>query len=260
MRLSSFSIGFHIWVLLLCFFLGAALGSFMNCIAGRMVRHEDWIHGRSKCDACGHVLGWRDLIPVFSYVFSRGRCRYCGEKIPSDCLWTEAGLGLLFVVFAEWFGLSMAAVRAMGLASILLGLSLVDLASYEIPDGFIIAGIVWWAVCLPFMGGSIWSLVKDGLLGGLVIAGGMLAFSLLFDKITGKDSMGGGDIKLYFMVSLYLGLAQGFLNLILSCIVGLLFVLLLHRQKIPFGPSISISTLVCLMVGLPIVSWYFSLF
>jgi leader peptidase (prepilin peptidase)/N-methyltransferase len=154
----------------------------------------------------------------------------------------------------------MAAVRVMGLASILLGLSLVDLASYEIPDGFIIAGIVWWAVCLPFMGGSIWSLVKDGLLGGLVIAGGMLAFSLLFDKITGKDSMGGGDIKLYFMVSLYLGLAQGFLNLILSCIVGLLFVLLLHRQKIPFGPSISISTLVCLMVGLPIVSWYFSLF
>ena len=143
MRLSSFSIGFQIWVIVLCFFLGAALGSFMNCIAGRIVRHEDWIHGRSKCDACGHVLGWRDLIPVFTYLLAKGRCRYCGAKIPSDCLWTEAGLGLLFVFFAEWFGLSMETVRAMGLASILLGLSLVDLESYEIPDGFIIAGIVW---------------------------------------------------------------------------------------------------------------------
>ena len=110
------------------------------------------------------------------------------------------------------------------------------------------------------MGESIGYLVKNGLIGGFAIAGGMLAFSLLFDKITGKDSMGGGDIKLYFMVSLYLGLARGFLNLILSCIVGLLFVLLLHRQKIPFGPSISISSVICLLVGLPIVSWYFSLF
>ncbi len=260
MRLSSFSIGFHIWVLVLCFALGAAMGSFMNCIAGRMVRQEDWIHGRSKCDACGHVLGWKDLIPVFGYLSAKGRCRYCKAEIPRDCLWTEAGLGALFAVCAEWFGLSMEAVRAMGLASILLGLSLVDLASYEIPDGFIISGIVWWAIFLPFMGGSIGSLAINGLIGGFAIAGGMLAFSLLFDRISGKDSMGGGDIKLYFMVSLYLGLARGFLNVILSCIVGLLFVVLLHRQKIPFGPSISISSLICLMVGMPIVSWYFSLF
>ncbi len=260
MKLSAFSVGFHAWVLIIVFFLGAVFGSFMNCISGRIVRHEDWVHGRSKCDACGHVLGWRDLIPVFSYLMSGGKCRYCREKIPRDCLWTEVGLGGLFIVLIEWFGLSMEAVRAMGLASILLGLSLVDLASYEIPDGFLIAGIVWWVLCLPLMGEPIWSEVKEGLLGGVVIAGGMLAFSLLFDKVTQKESMGGGDIKLYFVVSLYLGLAVSFLNLILSCFVGLLFVLLLHRQKIPFGPSISISSVICLLVGLPIVSWYFSLF
>ncbi|MBR3365046.1 MAG: prepilin peptidase, partial [Solobacterium sp.] len=100
----------------------------------------------------------------------------------------------------------------------------------------------------------------DGLIGGFAIGGGMLILSLIFDRIIKKDSLGGGDIKLYFMTGLFLGWKAGFFNLILSCLVGLIFVLLLKKSKIPFGPSISIATLISIIWGDMVVSWYFSLF
>ena len=88
----------------------------------------------------------------------------------------------------------------------------------------------------------------------------MLLFSLLFDKITGKESLGGGDIKLLFVVGLYLGLAVGFFNLILSCITGLLMVALLKKQRIPFGPAIAAATYISLLAGPAVVGWYTGLF
>ena len=59
--------------------LGACMGSFLNCMAWRVVHGESVLRGRSHCDACGHVLGARDLVPVVSYLVSGGKCRYCGE-------------------------------------------------------------------------------------------------------------------------------------------------------------------------------------
>ncbi|MBP3869300.1 MAG: prepilin peptidase, partial [Solobacterium sp.] len=149
---------------------------------------------------------------------------------------------------------------AMALAGLLLGLSVVDLKIYEIPDGFIVAGIILWVITVPFVGRPWLTEVKDGLLGGFGIGGGMLIMSLIFDHIIKKDSLGGGDIKLYFMTGLFLGITAGFFNLILSCLVGLVFVLLLKKSKIPFGPSISIATAISLLIGNAVVSWYFSLF
>ena len=124
----------------------------------------------------------------------------------------------------------------------------------------IIAGIVLWIVTIPFVQKPWQMEVRDGLIGGLAIGGGMLILSLIFDRIIKKDSLGGGDIKLYFMTGLFLGWKAGFFNLILSCLVGLIFVLLLKKSKIPFGPSISIATLISIIWGDMVVSWYFSLF
>ena len=253
--------------------LGAVFGSFINCAAWRIAHGESFLKGHSHCAECGHELKALDLIPVFSYLFLRGKCRYCGKKISPRYVLTEILLAAAFVLLVLRFGVSWETLRYMGLTVVLLGLSLVDLETYRIPNGFLIAGIVCWAVTLPlvwpkegasglsaWIGSSLAVTLQSSLLGAFVIAGAVLLLSLVFDKLSGKESLGGGDIKLLFVVGLYLGLAVGFFNLILSCIVGLLFVALMKQKRIPFGPAISLSAYVSLFVGPAVVSWYMSLF
>ena len=260
MSLSLFDPVFQVLIQVFAFLFGSVFASFFTCMGQRIAEGRDWIKERSVCDSCGHVLGPLDLIPVFSYLSTGGKCRYCGAKIPVRCLITEVLLGVYYVLCVRTFGLSTETFRCMALSALLLGLSVVDLAIYEIPDGFIIAGIVLWVLTVPFVQLPWLDEVKRGLAGGLLIGGGMLVLSLIFDRIIGKESLGGGDIKLFFMTGLFLGPACGLFSLIVSCIVGLLFVVLLKKSKIPFGPAISIAVCTALLIGPRIVSWYLGLF
>ena len=124
------------------FLCGTVSASFFTCIGSRIAAGKDWIRGRSTCDACGHVLSVRDLIPVFSYILNRGRCRWCGTRIPVICIISELSLGFYYVLAVQRFGFSAETFRCMALSGILLGLSVVDLACYVIPDGFIASGIL----------------------------------------------------------------------------------------------------------------------
>ncbi|MGI6088775.1 MAG: prepilin peptidase [Bilifractor porci] len=249
----------YVYVDILAFVLGTVFGSFINCMAWRIVHGESVLKGRSHCAVCGHVLKAADLVPVISYLVCRGKCRYCGEKISPRYPLTELLTGAAFLGAELRFPLSFQAVRVMVLSCILLGLSLVDLDSYEIPDRFPAAGILWWAATVPFMD-KPWTLqLKEGLTGAAVIAGGLLLLSLLFDKITGKESLGGGDIKLLFMLDLYLGPWVGLFHLILACLTGLLFVAVRRQKKIPFGPAISLAGYFCLLFGDAFLQWYLGL-
>lgn len=240
-----------VYCLLLAFILGSVFGSFLNCVSDRIIAHEKWWTGRSKCDACGHELGILDLFPVFSYLFLKGKCRYCGTKLSPVYMLSEAGLGLLFVIMTAVHGtLDLALVKDLGLTACLYGLSLSDFKSYEIPDGFIVFGIIWWL---------IFGFNVQGLVAGVVIAGSVLLLSLVMDKVLKKESMGGGDIKLFFVVGLYLGLYGSLFNLILACIFGLLLVVVLKQNKIPFGPAIAMATYISLLYGSQFVSWYMSI-
>lgn len=264
MALKWFGPAFAACLLAMAFIFGTVFGSFINCMAWRIVHGESILHGRSHCATCGHTLGTGDLIPVFSYLFLRGRCRYCGERISPRYMIVELVTGLSFVAVTLRFGVSFTTLRDMGLVVALIGLSLVDLDSMLIPDRFIVFGCLWWAAFVPLVardeGGMPWTQqLLSGLAGGLVIGGAVLAVALLFDHVTGKESLGGGDIKLLFMVGLYLGLWGSLFNLILSCLVGLFMALGLGKQKIPFGPAISLASGVSLLFGASFVSWYLGL-
>ncbi len=265
------------YICILAAVAGAVFGSFINCAAWRIAHGENFLKGRSHCAECGHVLGIGDLIPVISYLALKGKCRYCGKKISPRYMLTELFLAAAFVLLVLRYGASGEAVRYMGFAVILLGLSLVDLETYRIPNGFLIAGIVWWAVTIPFVQPGLFgregsffqpsTLFLDtgvstlsGLLGGFLIAGIMLLMALVFDKVSGKESLGGGDIKLLFVVGLYLGFACSFFNLILSCILGLVFVAAMKKKRIPFGPAISLAAYVTLLIGSFVINWYIGLF
>ena len=260
MSLDVFEPSMRVVILVFAFILGSVFASFFMCMGSRIAEGRDWVKERSRCESCHHELGPLDLIPVVSYLIHGGKCRYCGAKIPVSCLIGEVLLGIYYVLAVLRFGVSVETLRCMGLAGLLLGLSVVDLAIYEIPDGFIVAGIVLWVLTVPFVSRPLGAEIRFGLTGAFGIGGGMLLLSLLFDRIIKKDSLGGGDIKLFFMTGLYLGILNGLFSLIVSCLVGLVFVLLLKKSKIPFGPSISIAVLISLLWGSEVVNWYLGLF
>ena len=249
-----------IYVSIVLFILGSVFGSFINCVSGRIVEGKDWIKGKSICENCKHELNLLDLIPIFSYIFLKGKCRYCGAKLSIRYMLTELFLGLVFVfLFLRNKTIDYMLFRDLVLVTLLLGLSLVDLDSYIIPDGFIIVGIINWLISILFVSDKL-AYLKEGLIGGFGIGLFILLLSLIMDKVLKKESLGGGDIKLLFMVCLYVGLFKGILLLIVSCVIGLLFVVLLKKNKIPFGPSISMATFIVLMFGNFILNWYFGLF
>lgn len=289
-----------IYILVIAFILGCACGSFIDCMVWRMQHGESVLRGRSHCDSCGHVLGGADLVPLFSYLCLRGRCRYCGAKVPPEDFFAELALGSAFALVVWKYDLSVLTLRYVLLSCILLAISLADLHTFLIPDRFQIAGILLWLATAPLLdltltpagaaalnggtaamqagaaalnggtaamqGGAAVLAASGwkaealwGLVSAVSVSAAMLFLSLLFDRLTGKESLGGGDIKLYFMTGLYMRPGEAAFNLILSCIIGLIFAGLLKKQKIPFGPSISLATFLSILVGRNFVQWYISL-
>ncbi len=245
-----------VYCVIVTFILGTVFGSFLNCVSDRYMNHEKWWTGRSKCDVCGHTLSLLDLFPIFSYLFLKGRCRYCGTKLSSTYVFSELILGLGFVLtLVVHATIDFDLLNQLGLICVLYGLSLCDLKTYEIPDGFILFGIVWWLIFSLFLGSNI----VYGLISGLIISGAVYAISLVMDKVLKKESMGGGDIKLLFLVGLNIGLLASVFNLILSCIFGLLLILVLKKEKIPFGPAISLATFISMLYGVEFLGWYMRL-
>ena len=100
--------------------LGACTGSFLACLAWRTVHGESVLRGRSHCDVCGHVLGVRDLVPVFSYLLSGGKCRYCGAKLSARHVWGELISAAVFVSLLLQYDISLQTLEAWLLACVLL--------------------------------------------------------------------------------------------------------------------------------------------
>ena len=255
---------FTVYCCVLAAVIGAVLGSFLNCAAWRIAHGESFVKGRSRCPDCGHPLGALDLVPVFSWLFLRGKCRYCGKNISAWYPLSEAVFAAVTVLCLLRFGLTAECLRNLIFFGCLFCLSLVDLESCIIPDGCLLTAALAWAVWLPFSGLSLPEIGLRVLAAG-VYGGGLLLVSLAADKILGKESLGGGDIKLFAVVGLYLGLTASLFALLLSCVLGLVFAfgrkLLPHGQEehFPFGPSIAAASWLMLMYGQPLVAWYLGL-
>jgi len=261
--------GLTAYFLILAALLGMVMGSFSGCMAARLAAGEDFVRGRSHCDACGHVLSPLDLVPVVSWLCLRGRCRYCGAKIPALCPVTELLCGAAFTAVLWRYDVSLRTAEAWILIVLLLAVSLVDLSTGLIPDGLLIAMGADFALFTVLGGGAWWRALGRGVLTGLLLAGPVLLLSLVMDRVLKKESMGGGDIKLYFATGLFFPWTQGLFVLLLSCLLGILFALVFRNVRtgdpenpgaFPFGPSIAAAAVVGLIAAEPIVSAYLSLF
>ena len=261
--------------------LGAVWGSFTDCAVSRWSAGERMFTGRSRCLACGHTLGLMDLIPVVSWLARRGRCRYCGEKIPAECLAAElagavgfvcvglrfgpdAELGVWYYFYSGKTGLlftGLVLVEWLVWAAVLLTLSLTDAAKRIIPDRLLIAlavnRVVWFFV-LREGPDAVWDALRS-----CIVPAVLLALVLLAEKLLGREVMGGGDVKLLFALALYLSWAQLLLTLLAGCIAGLLFAALARQKRgaaMPFGPFLAAGAVAVVCFCDPLIRWYFGLF
>lgn len=252
-------LGIKIYIWVMAFFTGAVMGSAMNCLAYRIVHEQKWSGGRSSCPYCGHTLAAKDLVPVFSFLLLKGKCRYCGAKLAKRYFLSEIFLGLCFMAVVAFYGFSLDTVSALVLVSCLFALSMVDLDTQIIPDRFLIISALVRLVQLVIEGR-----VLSGIIPALIFGGGMLVLSLVMDKILKKDTMGGGDIKLMAVLGLYFSVPVCLFLLILACFIGIIVAKLMMKVKkdvpFPFAPAISLATMVTMLVGERIVHWYMHLF
>jgi leader peptidase (prepilin peptidase)/N-methyltransferase len=178
------------------FFLGITMGSFLNCVAMRVLSGEPIARGRSHCMSCGHKLGALDLVPLFSWLLLRGKCRYCESKISARYPLSELVLGIVYVLVLAKYDLTLRTLELIVLCSILLCVTLCDLDEHIIPDRFIIIGMIN-RIIFVLISGNILEELKLSLIGAFSVSLPLLILSLILDKILKKDTMGGGDIKLF---------------------------------------------------------------
>ena len=206
-------------------------------------------------------MGVLDLVPIFSYLFSGGKCRYCGAKLSIRYFFSEVIGGLTYLFIVMKFGLSLECVKYLVLCSLLLCASFADLEDMIIPDRLIVLGLVNRLVFV-FIEGNI----KDGLLNSLIgafcISIPMLIIVLIMERIMKREAMGGGDLKLFMMIGSYFSIGENVLSVLFACVIGLLFSVLMKKtnEEFPFGPSICLAYFLTLFVGSNILNWYFSLF
>lgn len=244
------------YLLFVTVLLGLVFGSFCNAWAWRIAHGESIVHGRSHCAVCGHPLSARDLVPLLSWLFLRGRCRYCGAPISVRYPAVELISALYYLSIVLRFGLSVDALRLLILGSLLLTASLVDLDTMELPDGLLLAAALAALLRLP----DGW---KSALLGAAAISIPLLLLVLLADKLLGRETMGGGDIKLVAVLGLHFGSLQTLFLLILACVLGLCLGAAMKKAKdtpFPFGPALALAGWFTALCGTSLVSWYLSLF
>lgn len=254
---------------------GLCMGSFLNCMAWRMTHGESVLSGRSHCTSCGHVLGVRDLVPVFSWLSTGGKCRYCGERVSARYPATEVLCAVVYVSLLLRYGLTLETLELVAFASVLLVLTLTDIDEYIIPNKTIFAAIAirvaYVAAVAALRLGDAAQIAMTSLVGGFAVGLPLLGLVLVMDRVLGRDSMGGGDLKLFFVAGLYFGWQQCLFLVVVACVLGIVFGAAgqriagdgeggLRGKLIPFGPAIAASCWITMLVGQPVIDWYLQLF
>ncbi len=255
----DFQIGAIIYLTVLTAVIGLVMGSFLNAWSWRVAHGEKISRGRSHCTACGHVLSATDLIPVFSWLYLKGKCRYCGKKISGRYPLSELICMALYLSIVYRYGFSTDTIRFLILGSLLLAASLTDIEIMEIPDRMT---VLMAAASLLRLADGI-SELKSMLTGFIAVAGPLLITVLIMEHILRRTAMGGGDIKLIAVLGLHFGALKTLFLLITACFAGLISVGIAKKgsgKEFPFGPSIAFAAWVTMMAGEKAVSAYLSLF
>ena len=236
------------------FIIGINMGSFFTVIGMRLPKKESFIDGRSHCDNCKHILSFFDMIPIISYIFLRGKCRYCKEKISPLSTYMELFTGILFLLSYYVFGISYELFFSIGIVSLLIIISVSDISYYIIPDEILIFFSGYFLILIALKDGVVSSLLS--ILSGLFLFGIMYLIMIIGNFLFKKESLGGGDIKMMFLFGILLNPLLGIFSIFLGSFIALpvsIFILLSKKNHlVPFGPFLLISLTLIYFTGLKI--------
>jgi leader peptidase (prepilin peptidase)/N-methyltransferase len=240
---------------------GAAVGSFLNVLICRIPEGQSIIYPSSHCPKCTHPIRFYDNIPLISYLVLRGRCRDCRGKISPRYPLVEALTALLSFLLFWKFGLSIKYLFSFVFTAALIVITFIDLDLQIIPDVITLPGIpLFFLAAVFFMDVK----VMEALLGLLIGGGCLFAVAFVYELITKREGMGGGDIKLLAMMGAFLGWKSLFFILfvssILGAVVGISTMIVKGKDMkyaVPFGPFLSIAAVAYLFVGVDVMEYFF---
>lgn len=253
---------------LFIFVFGLVVGSFLNCVIYRLEKEESFLFGRSYCPCCKKTLKAIDLIPILSFLILKGKCRYCQKKISWQYPFVELGSAFLFVLVFQHFNLGLdfglspdflGLVFSLAIFCFLIVVFVYDLKHFLIPDKIIYLAI---ALALIYNFFDFKNLLFNFLPAAL---GGFVFFLIIFLISQGKW-LGFGDVKLVFLLGLFLGfpniLVALFLSFTIGAIIGIGLIILKRKKlksEVPFAPFLVLGSLIAFFWGEKILNWYLSL-
>lgn len=254
---------------LIVFVFGTLIGSFLNVCIVRIPSGQSVISPPSRCPKCNHGVAFFDNIPLISYIFLRGRCRACGETISPRYFLVELLMGTFAIALFERFGLSFSFFVSFLFVAALIVISFIDLDVRIVPDVISLPGIICGLV-LSLVGyfaiGRDVDLVPSpvsSIIGILAGGGFLLATAWLYEKFTGVEGMGGGDIKLLAMIGAFLGWPSIPITLFIASLVGSVVGLSCmaltgagRRLALPFAPFLCSGAILFIFFGEQIIRFY----
>jgi leader peptidase (prepilin peptidase)/N-methyltransferase len=255
------------WFTVIFVLLGMIVASFLNVCADRLPDKQSLVYPPSHCPACSRRLVAKDLIPIFSYLWLRGRCRYCKAAIPRRVLWVEIATAALFGLAFRQYGLSIELPIALFYISIFMVILVIDFEHGLILNRIIYPAMVialllsvLFAIFLPQVG-----IVPD--IAWAAVGGGIGFVVFLLIAIISRGGMGFGDVKLAALIGLATGFPMVIVALIMGMILGgLVAVILLgfkikkRKEAMPFGPFLAVAAIAALLWGGDILNWYMGIF
>jgi leader peptidase (prepilin peptidase)/N-methyltransferase len=245
------------------FIFGALVGSFLNVCIHRLPSGASIAFPPSHCPRCHAAIRPYDNVPILSYLWLRGRCRSCAAAISPRYPLVEALGGGAAAAAVQVFGLTPLALLTFAFLAALIVITFIDLDHQIIPNVISLPGIVIGLVAAVVLGTPPW---RDSAI-GILLGGGLLwAIAEGYYRLTGREGMGGGDVKLLAMIGAFLGWRSIPVTLMFASLTGTVVGVALmffsggdRRTAIPFGPFLAAGAVVALFAGDPLINWYLNL-
>ncbi len=244
--------------------LGLLLGSFANVVILRLPAGESVVTPRSRCNSCKTQIGWKDNIPVISFLLLKGKCRACKTKISGRYPLVELTMGALFFAVAYSVGLSWSLIEYLIFVFGLVTITFIDIDHFIIPDVFSISGVV-----IGLLGAAI-NPEREFLSAvyGVLMGGGFLwLVAYLYYVLRKQEGMGGGDIKLIAWIGAVLGWPSVPFVILVSSLVGSIVGIIMMRSTkdglktvLPFGPFLAFGAVFYLLGGYRLAYQYLIIF
>ncbi len=251
---------FFIKMVIFIFVIGLIIGSFLNVCIYRIPLRKSIAFPGSFCPKCLKPIRAYDNIPVISYIFLGGKCRYCKTKISIQYPLVELLTGVLFLLLFLKFGMTLKLITFAIFTSLLIISTFTDLSHRIIPNVISVPGIIIGIVL------NVRD-IKSALLGVVICTGILWVFRQIGLMIKKQEMMGWGDIKLAGMIGAFFGLGNGVLAMFLGVCLGVFiwsFLILLkiknRKEYIPFGAFLAAGSIIAVFFGRNIIDWYLHLF